>query len=347
VLRAGAGRLIVSSRLILGVNLLVASGGLAWVVWRWGGAAVAELGRGPSPVALCLFAVTLVLALACFAVRWRLLLAAMGITIPLGVLAVYRLAGQSVSAVIPSAKLGGDPLRAYYLVRRPTPAAESLASVALDRMLEVGSSAIFAVLFALVLVQRGVPALEGALVTVSIGFVATMVGLGVTIRRLRSGAGVVAAVARAMRLDRLETVQSHLGTLEAAEERAGALLARPVLLAGAFGIGVVASLVVLLEYHVLLRAFGLPASLVAVVAAIFATGAAHSMPVPAGVGVLEGAQMFVFGALGHPPEVGLAVGLAVRLRELCWTVPGLLYVGADSVQALGRRAQTAPPRNPA
>ena len=65
---------------------------------------------------------------------------------------------------------------------------------------------------------------------------------------------------------------------------------------------------------------------IAVVAAIFATGASHMFPVPAGVGVLEGAQMWLFELLGHSPEVGLAVGLAVRLRELLWMAPGLIYL---------------------
>jgi hypothetical protein len=36
--------------------------------------------------------------------------------------------------------------------------------------------------------------------------------------------------------------------------------------------------------------------------------------------------MWLFGTLGHPPEVGLAVGFAVRLRELVWLLPGILYL---------------------
>jgi uncharacterized protein (TIRG00374 family) len=336
----------VLGRLILCANLVLASAGLGWVLWRWGEPAIAEIGRRPSLGLLGLFVAALLLAVSCFASRWRVLLAAMGAAVPIGALGLYRLAGQGVSLLIPSAKMGGDPLRAYYLVRWPVPPPAALASVALDRLLEMGASAVFAVFFALVLVQGGVPLLQGALITVSIVFVATMLGLWITLRRLRRGAGVVAAAARAMRLDRLEAVRIHFGTLEAADKRAGALLARPLLLAGAFAIGVLANLVVMMEYHLLLSAFGLPASLVAVVAAIFATGAAHSMPVPAGVGVLEGAQIFLFSALGHPPEIGLAVGLVVRIRDVCWTVPGLLYVGIDAARSLGRRAQAAPPRNP-
>src|SRR5262249_35765481 len=77
-------------------------------------------------------------------------------------------------------------------------------------------------------------------------------------------------------------------------------------------------------YHLLLSAFGLPGGPLATVGAVFATGAAHSLPVPAAVGTLEGAQMFLFGTLGYAPEVGLAVGLAVRLRELGWLAPGLV-----------------------
>jgi len=103
-------------------------------------------------------------------------------------------------------------------------------------------------------------------------------------------------------------------------------VAQPRRLGRAFGVGVAVNLLVLAEYRLLLSAFGLPAGLVAVVAAIFATGASHSLPVPAAVGVLEGAQIWVFGTLGYPPEVGLAIGLAVRLRELVWMLPGLCYL---------------------
>jgi len=334
-------------RVILGVNAALALLALGWVLWEWGGPALAELRHRPSLVGLAAFGGLVVVAVGLFALRWRVLLGAMNVGVPLGRLAVYRLAGQSVSTLVPSAKLGGDPLRAYYVIRTAGAAPEALASVALDRLLEVGASSAFAVVFAVVLVQHGVPALHGALVTVSVVFVATVAGLWVTVRRLRNGTGVVAALARATRLDRLDAVRTHLGTLEGAEERAGTIVERTALIVGAFAIGVLASSTVLLEYHVLLRAFGLPASATAVVAAIFATGAAHSVPVPAGVGVLEGGQIFLFGALGYAPEVGLAVGLVVRLRELCWTVPGLVYVAADSLRSAGRRAQIAPPRKPA
>src|SRR5438094_312100 len=117
-----------------------------------------------------------------------------------------------------------------------------------------------------------------------------------------------------------------MDVLGAAEEEAARLIAQPRRIARAFALGLLANLLVLAEYALLLAAFGLPSGPVAVVAAVFATGAAHSLPVPAAVGALEGAELWLFGMLGHPPAVGLAVGLAVRLREVAWIVPGILYL---------------------
>jgi hypothetical protein len=113
--------------------------------------------------------------------------------------------------------------------------------------------------------------------------------------------------------------------------RGGGRLARQPA-TGVFIVGA-ANLFVCLEYALLLGAFGLPTSPLSIVAAMFAAGAAHELPVPGAVGTLEGAEMWIFSILGHPPEVGLAVGLAVRLRELVWMMPGLLYLTARGLVA--------------
>lgn len=264
------------------------------------------------------------LAVVLYAVRWGMLLAALGTPVGLGRLTGLRAAGQSVSAILPTIKLGGDPLRVWLLARSDVAVPPAIASVAVDRALEMGSGAAFAVLFATILVQHGVPALEGVLASMIFAFAALAVGLWVTARRLGRGEGLATALARAAGLERLRVLRGGLDALGAAERSAAGLVAQPRRVGRAFLVGVLANLVTPIEYWLLLSAFGLPADAVSVVAAIFAAGAAHAMPVPAGIGVLEGGQMWLFSMLGHPPEVGLAVGLAVRLRELVWVVPGLV-----------------------
>ena len=327
---------------VLGTNFLVGAAVLAWVLVRHGAPALALLASGPRFGLLALFPLAVAASFIAYALRWKVLLAGLGAHPRLAALVGYRAAGQSLSALIPSGKLGGEPLRTLLLARGGVTGAQAIAAVAVDRTLEMGAAAAFACAYALVLLRSGVPALEGALVTVVIGAAALALGITVTVRRLRRGAGLVTALATSSGLTRLAFVRNQMDVLAAAEEQAARLVAQPRRIARAFAVGLVANLLVLAEYALLLAAFGLPSTPVAVVAALFATGAAHSLPVPAAVGALEGAQLWLFGMLGHPPEVGLAVGLAVRLREVAWIVPGILYLMMRA-HGLTRSALTTPP----
>jgi uncharacterized protein (TIRG00374 family) len=323
----------VRTALLLATNLVVGGGLLVWVLRRFGEPALAALAAHFSLPLLVAFVLTAGCAIVVYAARWQLLLRGLGTRIGLGRLSFFRAAGQSLSALIPSGKLGGEPMRAYLLLTDGVPGAKAIASVAVDRTLEMTAGAAFACLYGAVLLRRGVPALEGAMVTVALSAAALAFGIAITVRRLKRGAGLVTAMARTTGLDRLPIVQSQMGVLEDAENATTQLLAQRNLLARAFAAGVVANLGVLVEYAFLLAAFGLPAGPLAIVAALFASGAAHALPVPVAIGVLEGAQIFIFGILGHGPEVGLAVGLAVRLRELVWLLPGLVYLLARGIVA--------------
>jgi uncharacterized protein (TIRG00374 family) len=329
---------------VLGTNLVVGVGALLWVLYAYGRPALALLARDPRPGALLGFVACVAAGFVCYALRWRILI---GSGAPrVATLAAMRAAGQSVSSLVPSAKLGGEPVRALLVTRAGVPAARAIATVAIDRTLEMGAAAPFACFYAATLLLRGVPAVQGALVTVSLAALALVIAVAVTVRRLRRGAGIVTAVARATGLDRLAAVERQMTLLADAEAEAARLVRAPGRIARAFALGVLANVVVFVEYRLLLSAFGLPGDGLAVVAAIFATGAAHSLPVPAAVGVLEGAQMWLFGMLGHSPETGLAVGLAVRLRELTWIVPGLVYLLARAITRKVARQVRATPAVP-
>jgi len=326
------------SAVVLVVNAALGTAALGWVLARLGRPALAVLAARPSATGLAGFAAALAAGFGVYALRWRILLGGVDARPALGRLAVFRAAGQSVSSLIPSGKLGGEPLRAWLLIADGLAVAPAVASVAVDRVLEVATSTTFACVFAAVLLRAGVPQLGGALVTVGLGAAGLAVGVGLAVYRLRRGRGITTAVVRAAGLDRLRAVRERLPTLAAVDAATGRLLGEPARLAGALSVGAGASLLLLVEYHLLLAALGLPADPVAVVAAVFATGAAHSLPVPAAIGVLEGAELWLFTGLGHPARVGLAVGLAARLRELMLVLPGLVYLLARGILPWRRAA---------
>lgn len=331
--------------LVLGANLALGALLLAWLLGRHGGPAWRQLSGAASPPLVLAFLAAVALAIVTFALRWRVLLAGLGIDTGLGRLTAYRAAGQSLSSLVPSARVGGDPLRAWLAYRDGVPAPGAIATVAVDRVLEVGAAAPFSIVFVAVLIQHGIPGLGNVLATVVLGALALVVAGAWTARRLIRGQGIATAFARRTQLDAIPWVRRRMDTVARAETSAGRLVTQRARLGAAFAIGLGANGLVLVEFALLLAAFGLPADPVAVVAAAFATAAASQLPVPAGLGVLEGGQMWLFQMLGHPPEVGLAVGLAARLRELAWALPGVVYLLARAVSR--REGGLVPVQEPA
>ena len=62
-----------------------------------------------------------------------------------------------------------------------------------------------------------------------------------------------------------------------------------------------------------------------------------AFPVPAGIGVQEGSFMLLAGIVGLSPEIGLAVALVKRVRELVGGVPGLIAWQVIEGRRLWRR----------
>ena len=314
------GAIVFFSNLALGLGLL------GFVLWQYGDPALQLLSSNPSPTLLLVFAALVGLTIACLSWRWAYLLAGLGQTLALTKLILYRSGAHTLAVLIPSGKVGGDPLRAWLTIRARVPAGPAIASVVVDRTQEAGSTAPFSLIFAAILLQAEIPHIERALFTVIVGTLGLAGGIVFAMRRLRRGAGLVSSLARATRIDRLSFVTIPLETIEASETAIFELAEQLPRMLVAFGIGLIANILVVIEFALLLSAFDLPSDTTAIAAALFATGAAHLLPVPAGIGVLEGAQMWLFGVLGYPEGVGLAVGLAVRLRELLWMLPGLIYL---------------------
>lgn len=299
------------------------------------------LAKDVSPGFVVAFVVSVATTLFCLSWRWRALLVPLARAPSLLRMTLYRSAAQTLATLIPSGKLGGDPLRVWLVVRDRVDAGSAIASVTVDRTLEVASTAPFSLAFAAVLLQRGVPNIVEVMVTVLVATVGLFVGIVIAVRRLRRGAGLVTALARNTKLDRFDFVHSRIHVLEDSESDVTKLISDSARIRVAFAKGILANGLVMAEFFFLLRAFGLPSDPVAIVAAVFATGAAHMLPVPGGVGVLEGAQVWIFTVLGYPADVGLAVGLAARIRELFWMLPGFGYGLAQWGSTLRARGQVS------
>lgn len=329
------------ARIIFWSNLALGAAILVFMLRTYGGPALDVLQSAPSVPLMATFLGVVATTITCLSYRWGFILRGLSKPPSLAILTLQRSAAHSLAVLVPSGKVGGDPLRTWLATQARVPTGDAIASVTVDRTLEIGSSAPFSVIFVALLLQHGIPELDSALATVVVGSVGLAIGVALAVRRLRSGAGLVSAFVRRSSADRLGLVRSQMEVIESAETATIRLLDQPQRLLAAFAMGLAANLLVIAEIACLLAAFGLPCDTLAVVAAVFATGAAHMLPVPAGIGVLEGAQVWIFGMLGYPMDVGLAVGLAIRFRELIWMAPGLLYLLLRSLRASREKQRVA------
>ena len=223
-----AARSWLSSRAVFWANLVFGLGLLSAVLYAYGPQALAALSLRSSPWSLAGFVAAVGLSILCLTWRWRFVLAGLDAAPGLAQLAMYRSAAHSVAVLVPSGKLGGDPLRAWLAVRAGVPAPSAIASTVADRTLEVGANAPFSIVFVLLLLQHGVPQIERALVTVVVVTAALSFGVVIAVRRLRRGVGLVSALVRRTGADRWSVVDTRLDVIEAAEEATARLSGQPL-----------------------------------------------------------------------------------------------------------------------
>jgi uncharacterized protein (TIRG00374 family) len=313
---------------------------LATLAWWFGLQSAAQTLARASPSGLAGYGALTALVIVGYALRWGMVARTMGGHPPLIRLVAARLAGDAVGSIVPSARLAGEPVRVA-LARSPgNSTALSTAGVAVDRLLEVIGNMLAVIVYVTIFVttrstaQAGhAPAALGALMLL------LLVGVGAMLYRLRRGARPLAplygARARAVAprlaawMDGLRQVEDHLIDFMRQHRRA-------------FILGVLGSLVIealcVAQYHALLAAFGIALDLPTLVLVLLGSGAARAVPAPAGLGVLEAAQVAVVAAAAGRPDVGFVVGVIVRLHETLLLGVGLLVLSYQGMSWARLRA---------
>jgi uncharacterized protein (TIRG00374 family) len=310
---------------------------------RFGVAPVGDaLGRA-SASWLIVYALLTALVVAGYAARWRVVAAAMGAAPPFTRLLRARLAGDAVGALVPSARLAGDPVRIALSRTRHIPTAHGAAIVAADRILELIGN-LLAVLASLAVVSAAQPLAlpRGVQVTFAAGALAGLLGLLLLVtlwaagrRPLAFGYGARARrapAALARWCDALASAEDHVGQFCREHRRA-------------FVAGVLASALIetaiVAQHLALLTAFGLTLGLPTVLLIIIGGGAARVVPTPAALGAMEAVHVAIVGAVAGRGDLGFAVGLVLRLHETLLLGAGLIALTAAGLSLARLRTAAA------
>jgi uncharacterized protein (TIRG00374 family) len=93
-----------------------------------------------------------------FSFRWHLILRSRGHRIPVFRLFKYRVCAYGISAMTPTAKVGGEPVRMMLLARDGVPPIERVSSVLTDKIVEISTNIVFFLIgLTLVIIKFALP----------------------------------------------------------------------------------------------------------------------------------------------------------------------------------------------
>jgi hypothetical protein len=262
--------------------------------------------------------------------RWWLILKAQKQDIPYLPLAAYRQVAAAVSYFTPGQNFGGEPVQILALRNRhKVPGSTALASVTLDRVIELIGNLIVLIFGIALVTSSGVVTgieLQSPLLFALVFLFCLMFYLIF----LRSGSRPVKWLLKRFK-------SKFVSGLQAAEHQLGELVQqRPRL----FLEGLLCSALVwgglFYEFWLALDFLGLRLDLSQLVLIVTAGRVALLAPTPGALGALEASQMLAVQALGFDPAFGLSLGLLIRARDVLFALVGLMFggLGIGKVRAL-------------
>jgi putative membrane protein len=263
--------------------------------------------------------------LACFGAAWRCLLTR-GKRPGLLYLTWGAIVRESVSGLLPVARIGGEVAGIRLLTRRSVSTAEAAASVAVELTLTMTAQLLFAATALALLATY--PSVGPAIRIVAVGLLISVVVIAAFVATLRRwGRSAFAAAQRVINALVGRATDGATGGSDSADFHAAlhSMYADPRALVGCTAWQLIGFFSGAPELWVTLRMLGHPTT---VRGAIILEGLANAIQsamfiVPAGLGTQEGAFLIFGATVGLSPQVALALSLARRARQLLLGVPGL------------------------
>lgn len=282
-----------------------------------------------------------------FTGRWWLLLHALGQRIPIWRLMGYRLTAFAISYFTPGSHFGGEPYQVFAVSHfHKVPMSISLAAITLDKLLEmlINLAVLLAGALMLIFMQSSLaPWIEWQIILYALLLLAIPMSLLVALWRGRHPlTGVIEFVSR---LIRRPLLQSHWAQTVQQSEVQAIWLCRdhPRMVGLAFLITICTWVGVIWEYWLLTDMLNLSLSTQQLVASLVAARIAILLPVPAGLGALEAGQMLAMESLGLDPNVGVAIAVVIRARDIVSGLVGLILGGAHIWQKIEIPTEEWPP----
>jgi uncharacterized protein (TIRG00374 family) len=274
--------------------------------------------------------------------RWRIILKSQGYTVSYWRLWFYRMSGYGVSYITPT-QVGGEPARIYLLnENHGIRLSQATASVLLDKLLEL--SAFVAFVSTGVIVCSFTTLIPHGTLYPLIGLLAAFVILiSFIFKKVIDGSGFLTMIFRKLRLNRFKSLAIYEEKILRTEMVIADFLMqakhkRSTLPFISF-LSLLAWGCIVVEYFCLASFIGLDLGIYKSFLIATIPSISYLLPIPGGLGALEGSQLAMFSMLGQRASVAVAVVVLVRCKEIFFSAIGFGYALTHGLTLLGRRKE--------
>lgn len=269
--------------------------------------------------------------------KWKMVLKTMGYDISFFNLLMYRQMGYSVGYIVPSFYIGGQAVKAMFLKKHDVPTGDAVASVLIDRALELPLNFLLAcIMFFLALKTLNLPTY---LVIILASFLVLFIVIGFTFfYKVFKKEYMFYRLYELFNLSRFKKLNKVGIRLKETEDTLiNFFHHRKRFFPMALLFSILLWLLMMLEFKTALMIVGYNASLAQVYLVVVMTGFAMMFPVPASIGVMELSQIAIAVLVGIPAAVAVALSLLIRTRDFIWIIMGIgsyFYHGTSYVKTL-------------
>lgn len=265
-----------------------------------------------------------------FGLRWWWLLRSTGNRVPYLAILRYRLASFGVSYFTPGPQFGGEPLQVYYLRKNHAiPLPVTLASLSLDKLLELLANFTFLAVGLIIVLQGGHSDLRNNnSLPVIVVLLALLPWIYLTLLFLDFRVFTRLSKIFSPKAGVNAKLQAALQTIcESENEMANYCQKHPLSLIGLMIVSALVWAALVLEYWIALAFLGAHLNLETTLVFIVAARLAFLTPLPGGLGALEYSQLFAAQTLGLEAALGASIGMIIRARDIIFGIIGLLWGG--------------------
>jgi len=326
-------------RLNLIVSLSVGVFLFAAVLWYYGVGALADIYQNIRPIYLVPY--LLFTFIVFFINAWRLDVVLKAYNETAGFFSLLRqnIAGWAVSAVTPSAKIGGEPLKVYMLRKENNIGWRNGSSaVLMDKFIELFGSLLFGLfgLFILFLIPGMSIVIK---IIVGVVMLISFLVLAVVYYMTIKGKGPFTNLFRILKFYRFKKFRKIKGLVKDIEERMAVFFVhhKKEFLLGLLGYFLYGC-ATYWEFKFLLMMFGIDLGMAELIVVVVVWGIVNLAPVPAGLGFHEVTQSGLFAVMQGSGSVGLAFTLLVRVRTVFFIALGFGIISHFSGMEIIKKA---------